>query len=79
MEANLKSAKHHTQLAVMPTDCQLEPIQHQHTRAPSGTPTPLGNNCDSHHQSSHFVGDLPPDIDDTDPDVIPNQYGELNL
>lgn len=57
----------------MPTDCQLEPTQQ--TRAPSGTPTPLGN-CDAHHQNSHFVGEPPPDIDDTDPDVIPNQYGK---
>ena len=69
----MKSAKHHTQLPVMPSDCQLEPIQH--TRAPSGTSTPMGNCIDSRRQSPQFISDAP-EVDDTDPDVIPNQYGK---
>ncbi|KAG4071003.1 hypothetical protein HA402_001440 [Bradysia odoriphaga] len=69
-EANLKSAKHHTQLPVMPSDCQLDPPMHR--RNPSGTSTPIVVG-DSHRLSPQFMAD-PPDIDDTDPDVIPNQH-----
>ncbi|XP_031624769.1 neural cell adhesion molecule 2 isoform X1 [Contarinia nasturtii] len=79
-EENIKSAKH-TQLPVVPADCQLEATQ-QHTRTvtvPScGVSTPMINNCTSvnndsrHHQ---LISDQePPDGDETDPDVIPNQY-----
>lgn len=71
-EANLKSAKHHTQLPVMPSDCQLDPPMHR--RNPSGTSTPIVAG-DSHRLSPQFMAD-PPDIDDTDPDVIPNQHGK---
>lgn len=72
-EANLKSAKHHTQLPVMPSDCQLDPPMHR--RNPSGTSTPIVAG-DSHRLSPQFMAD-PPDIDDTDPDVIPNQHGKF--
>ncbi|XP_055848284.1 hemicentin-2 [Episyrphus balteatus] len=109
-EANLKSAKH-TQLSIMPSDCQLDPLQanhhhhhhhhhnqhqqqqqqqqqhnHQHHLSGAGSltttttmaNTPLGstttNPHDGHHQQSpQMMGD-PPEGDDTDPDVIPNQY-----
>ncbi|XP_055382348.1 protein turtle homolog A [Condylostylus longicornis] len=135
-EANLKSTKH-TQLPIMPSDCQLDPLQptipnhhhiqnhnhqqqnhHHHTRNSSGTSTtPLGNNgiigpnsginsggggglvsggsgilgsssiitgmggpeCHLiHRQSPQILGD-PPEGDDTDPDVIPNQYEKRPL
>lgn len=80
----MKSAKH-TQLPVVPADCQLEGTQH-HNRTmtvPScGVSTPMINNCTSvnndsrHHQ---LISDQePPDGDETDPDVIPNQYGKCN-
>lgn len=70
----------------MPADCQLEATQ-QHTRTvtvPScGVSTPMINNCTSvnndsrHHQ---LINDQePPDGDETDPDVIPNQYGKCTL
>lgn len=56
----------------MPSDCQLDPPMHR--RNPSGTSTPIVAG-DSHRLSPQFMAD-PPDIDDTDPDVIPNQHGE---
>lgn len=82
-EENIKSAKH-TQLPVMSSDCQLEPTQ-QLTRTIqpqiSGVSTPLANNCtginnDSRHHQLITGEQEPPDGDETDPDVIPNQYGE---
>lgn len=126
-EANLKSTKH-TQLSIMPSDCQLDPLQpnhhnhhhhhhhqqnnHQHHsnhnhsqqhhsllqttnggasggggggNTPSGIGVGIGAIIDtgtmrsttqSHHrQSPQIMGD-PPEGDDTDPDVIPNQYGK---
>ncbi|XP_037920773.1 neural cell adhesion molecule 2 [Hermetia illucens] len=86
-ELNLKSTKH-TQLPIMPSDCQLDPqnptmqqqhLQHQQqTRNPNGTSsTPLGEN-DTHRQSPAVLGD-PPEGEDTDPDVIPNQYEKRPL
>lgn len=82
-EENIKSAKH-TQLPVVPADCQIEATQ-QHTRTvtvPScGVSTPMINNCtsvntDSRHRQ--LISDQePPDGDETDPDVIPNQYGKF--
>lgn len=66
-EANFKSTKHHTQLLpIKSTDCQLE--QPIHVRNPSGASNPIITG-DLHRQS--------PLDDDTDPDVIPNQYGKL--
>lgn len=68
----MKTVKH-TQLSVTPHDCQLEP--QQNTRAPSGISTPLAG--------SQIIRQIPqnssdqPEGEDTDPDVIPNQYGEL--
>lgn len=56
----------------MPSDCQLDPPMHR--RNPSGTSTPIVAG-DSHRLSPQFMAD-PPDIDDTDPDVIPNQHGK---
>lgn len=67
----LKSVKH-TQLSVTPSDCQLE--LPQHTREQSGTSTPIAAS-QIIRQSPQIIGD-PPEGDDTDPDVIPNQYGK---
>lgn len=69
---------------MVPADCQLEATQ-QHARTVSvpacGVSTPMINNCTSvnsdsrHHQ---LISDQePPDGDETDPDVIPNQYGKF--
>lgn len=83
----IKSSKH-TQLPMVPADCQLESTQ-QHTRTvpvpACGVSTPMINNCTSsvnsdsrdsrHHQL--ITDQEPPDGDETDPDVIPNQYGKL--
>lgn len=44
----------------------------------SGMATGIISGCDSRRQSPQFMSD-PPDIDDTDPDVIPNQYGKLTF
>lgn len=74
-EENLKSTKH-TQLPIMPTDCQID--QQHHSTDPNGTAAPLGVCMDSHRQSPQIIGE-PPDGDDTDPDVIPNQYGKYLL
>lgn len=83
VEENLKSNKH-TQLPTMAVDCQIEQKQ-QHTRTTSpqlsSLATSMGNNCTGvnnndtrHHQ---IISDQePPDGDETDPDVIPNQYGK---
>lgn len=69
-EANFKSTKHHAQLPVKPSDCQLDlPI---HARDPSRTLKPIVAD-DLHKQSLQFMDPLD---DDTDPDVIPNQYGK---
>lgn len=82
-EENLKSNKH-TQLPTMAVDCQIEQKpQHTRTTSPqlSSLATSMGNNCTGvnnndtrHHQ---IISDQePPDGDETDPDVIPNQYGK---
>ena len=66
----LKSAKN-SHISSTPLDCQLDPSNHQ-TRD-NGLSTPLvdaGRGC-----SPQITGD-PPETDDTDPDVIPNQYGK---
>lgn len=70
VEANLKSTKPHTQLSVKLPDCQLDPPSH--TRNPSGATKPVVAG-DLHRQSPQFMDPLD---DDTDPDVIPNQYGK---
>lgn len=84
VEENLKSSKH-TQLPAMAADCQIEQKQLQaRTTTPqiSGLATSMGSNCTGvsnnndtrHHQ---IISDQePPDGDETDPDVIPNQYGK---
>lgn len=86
VDENLKSAKH-TQLPAMAADCQIEQKQqHIRTTTPqlSGMATSMGNNCAAtnsidtrHHQ---IISDQePPDGDETDPDVIPNQYGKFSV
>lgn len=85
VEENLKSTKH-TQLPAMAAECQIEQKQpHTRTTTPqlSGLATSMGNNCTAvnnndtrHHQ---IISDQePPDGDETDPDVIPNQYGKFH-
>lgn len=68
----------------MPADCQLESTQqHNRTVAPqinADAATPMSNNCSAINDSRHhqLINDQePPDGDETDPDVIPNQYGKL--
>ncbi|KAG4077787.1 hypothetical protein HA402_011216 [Bradysia odoriphaga] len=64
-EANLKSTKNHIQLPEKLSDCQLNPP----VRDPSGTLKSNPAN-DLHRERPQFM-ELD---DDTDPDVIPNQY-----
>lgn len=52
-------------------DCQLQPMSHARE---NGTLTPLVDGSVM-RQSPLMLGESP-DGDDTDPDVIPNQYGE---
>ncbi|XP_055678044.1 hemicentin-1-like [Lutzomyia longipalpis] len=67
---DLKSAKH-LQLPVTQTvDCQIE--LPPHARTGSATVTPLVG-CEALHSNPQIPAE-PPDVDDTDPDVIPNQY-----
>lgn len=80
MEDNIKSAKH-TQLPVMAADCQIEtkPLQ---TRSPTPqlNAISMSNNCSMNNNDARnhqLISDQePPDGDETDPDVIPNQYGK---
>lgn len=62
-------------MSAKPLDCQLQTMQQ--TRDPNGISTPLVDSNILRH-SSQIAGD-PPDGDDTDPDVIPNQYGEFHF
>jgi hypothetical protein len=81
----LKSSKQAHHLSSTPLNGQLERLQqqqqhqqqHQQIRDNSDTTTPLVDTS-LLRQNPHIMGE-PPDGDDTDPDVIPNQYGELLL
>lgn len=76
-----KSAKHN-HVSATPLDCQLEPQSGEQTRNTySATPTSAGGNDGGTMRNSNgglgiAKGDLGQDIDDADPDIIPNQYGE---
>jgi hypothetical protein len=52
-------------------DCQLQSMSQARE---NGISTPLVDSSLMRH-SPQLMGE-PPDVDDTDPDVIPNQYGE---
>lgn len=52
-------------------DCQLQSMSQSRD---NGISTPLVDSSLMRH-SPQLMGE-PPDVDDTDPDVIPNQYGE---
>ena len=52
-------------------DCQLQSMSQARE---NGISTPLVDSSIMRH-SPQLMGE-PPDADDTDPDVIPNQYGE---
>lgn len=75
----MKSAKH-TQLQTVPNDCQIEPPQHTRAAPPmNAMATPMGSSCavaDVRHLNQLANDQEAPEIDETDPDVIPNQYGE---
>lgn len=75
----IKSAKHN-HVSATPLDCQLEPQNVEQTRnTNSRTPTPIGDGTSTAGRSigGGVKGDhLAQDIDDADPDIIPNQYGE---
>lgn len=65
----------------MPNDCQIEPAQHvRAVPQQSGvSSTPMGINVvvgDVRHLNQLASDQEPPEIDETDPDVIPNQYGK---
>lgn len=59
----------------MPTECQLDAPEH---RIVSINQTPIGGIGDTMRPGSQMNGE-PPETDDTDPDVIPNQYGEFYI
>lgn len=71
----------------MPNDCQIEPAVRTAPQMSGMSTTPMVNSCnavDSRHLNhlNHLNHQLasdqePPEIDETDPDVIPNQYGKL--
>ncbi|XP_058467805.1 titin [Malaya genurostris] len=69
----LKSAKgsHLT-----PIDCQIDSTAHHHhqTHDPNGIQTPLVDGSGTFGRRSPQSSGEPPDGDETDPDVIPNQY-----
>lgn len=79
IEENLKSSKH-TQLQTVPNDCQIEPTIRTAPQISGMAATPMANSCnaiDSRHLNHQLASDQePPEIDETDPDVIPNQYGK---
>lgn len=66
----MKNAKK-VDISAKSKDCQLQPMSQ--TRE-NGISTPLVDSS-LMRQSPQLMGD-PPDVDDADPDVIPNQYGE---
>lgn len=66
----MKNAKH-ADISAKSKDCQLQSMSQ--TRE-NGISTPLVDSSLMRH-SPQLMGE-PPDGDDTDPDVIPNQYGE---
>ncbi|XP_059613324.1 neural cell adhesion molecule 2 isoform X1 [Phlebotomus argentipes] len=67
---DLKSAKHLQLPLTQTVDCQIE--LPPHARTASATVTPLVG-CEALHSNPQIPAE-PPDADDTDPDVIPNQY-----
>ncbi|KAJ6637898.1 Nephrin, partial [Pseudolycoriella hygida] len=67
-EANLKSTKQHTELIIKTSDCQLDPPLQ--ARSLSGISKSIEAG-DIHRRDPKFAD---PFDDDTDPDVIPNQY-----
>lgn len=67
---NAKSAD----ISTKSKDCQLQSMSQARE---NGISTPLVDNSLMRH-SPQLMGE-PPDGDDTDPDVIPNQYGECRL
>ncbi|XP_055586991.1 titin [Uranotaenia lowii] len=73
----LKSAKS-AHLTSTPIDCQIDPSAHHHhhhqTHDSNGIQTPLVDNSGTLSRRSPQMAGEPPDGDETDPDVIPNQY-----
>ncbi|XP_065086587.1 hemicentin-1-like [Ochlerotatus camptorhynchus] len=74
----LKSAKS-AHLTSTPIDCQIDSSAHHHhhhhqTHDPNGIQTPLVDGSGTLGRRSPQMSGEPPDGDETDPDVIPNQY-----
>ncbi|XP_062702027.1 hemicentin-1 [Aedes albopictus] len=75
----LKSAKN-AHLTSTPIDCQIDSSAHHHhhhhhqTHDPNGIQTPLVDGSGTLGRRSPQMPGEPPDGDETDPDVIPNQY-----
>jgi hypothetical protein len=74
----LKNAKT-LDISAKSMDCQLQSMS-QTARENGGISTPLVINDGSLMRQSPqlLIGGDPTDVDDTDPDVIPNQYGEYS-
>lgn len=66
----MKNAKN-VDISVKSKDCQLQSMSQARD---NGISTPLVDSSLMGH-SPQLMGE-PPDADDADPDVIPNQYGE---
>jgi hypothetical protein len=66
----MKTAKN-VDISTKSKDCQLQSMSQARE---NGISTPLVDSSLMRH-SPQLLGE-PPDGDDTDPDVIPNQYGE---
>lgn len=66
----MKNAKN-LDVSTKSKDCQLQSMSQP---SENGISTPLVDSSLMRH-SPQLMGE-PPDADDTDPDVIPNQYGE---
>ncbi|XP_055525427.1 hemicentin-1 [Wyeomyia smithii] len=69
----LKSAKS-AHLSSTSKDCQIDLSAHHQTHDPNGTQTPLVDGSGNHTRRSPQTSGEPPEGDETDPDVIPNQY-----
>lgn len=74
----LKSSSKHNHVSATPLDCQLDPATAgDQTRNSTGsravTPIVDGTNI---VRGVNGVDIAVPDIDDADPDIIPNQYGK---
>lgn len=74
----LKNAKTADISAKSMMDCQLQSMSQTNARENGGISTPLVDGSLMRQSPQLMMSDAP-DADDTDPDVIPNQYGKCLL